>query len=352
MTTRRVIRFEKVLEEAEILTPSAGFKLDTHEIEHRRDPLTGHRSLVGLRLIEKYRSLMGETDRELVDKLVASSAEKCFFCPDMVMSATPMFSKSIVSSGRIAVGESTLFPNLFPLSLYHAIIVPCKKHFLRPEEFTAGLIGDSLRAAQTFLRGIPLSKELYGSINCNYMPPAGASAVHPHFQFIVSTVPSSYTEETLNALKLYYRQYQSVYWDDLVEVEKEKKERYVGATGPVQWLCTYSPRGMNEILGVCPQGGLSKMEDRTIQGLGEGVSRALKYYGSHNYSAFNMSMDLGRLESDDPWNRLTVRLVTRQNFSAGYRAGEHFFQHMLATNVVVVPPEVLALELKQYFVGE
>jgi galactose-1-phosphate uridylyltransferase len=352
MKNRQPIKFESVVEESDILISSNGFKTDTHKIEHRRDPLTGHRSFIGLRLTEKYKTLVGDTDHDLISKLAASSAEKCFFCPEKAMSATPRFPDSVLRGGRIVVGESILFPNLFPLSLYHAIVVPSKKHFLRPEEFSPELVANAFRAAQIFIKGVPNPRMLYGSLDCNYMPPAGASAIHPHFQVIVSSIPSNYTETISNALESYRKRNRSIYWDDLVEIEKQMGDRYIGSTGPVEWLTTYSPRGLNEVLGICPRGSFSRLADSVIEALAQGVSHILAFYGKQDYSSFNMSMEMGRLESDEPWNRVTVRLVTRQNYSAGYRAAEHFFQHMLETEVIAVPPELLASQVRKHLSGE
>jgi UDPglucose--hexose-1-phosphate uridylyltransferase len=343
------LAFHKEIETSVILSPLKGFEEDSHMIEHRQDPLTGFRSFVGLRLTDKYKTLVGETDHELVEKLVEESRQQCFFCPEKVLSATPRFPDSVVPSGRISIGEATLFPNLFPLSKYHAIVVPCKKHFLQPDEFSAPLLADTFRVAKQFLQGIKEGGQLYASINTNYMPPAGASAVHPHFQVVVSSIPNNYSEEIDSALDDYRRKHGSDYWADLVNEEKRRDERYIGKTGSIHWLTTFSPRGTNEVMGICPQGDFADLSDESLVDLGEGISRVLSYYGEHGYSSFNISLNIGKITSGNKQARTTARLVTRQNFSGGYRAGEHFFQHLLETEVIVVPPEVLANDLKAHF---
>jgi galactose-1-phosphate uridylyltransferase len=173
--------------------------------------------------------------------------------------------------------------------------------------------------------------------------------VHPHFQLVVSTVPSNYAEEIEGALEKYYKNNGTSYWEDLVSIEKENEERYIDSTGSVEWLTTFSPRGAFEVLGICPSGEFSQFSDEIIRDLSEGMSKVLSYYGSEGFSSFNLSINIGRLRDSKDWSRVFVRLVIRQNFSKEYRAGEHFFQHLLETEVILVPPEVLAKELREYF---
>jgi hypothetical protein len=104
---------------------------------HMRDPHTGQRSFAFLRLVDKYDTLVGETDTELIEEFVSKSSEGCFFCPGKIESSTPMFIDTVLPEGRIKMGESTLFPNLFSRSTYYALIIPCNIHFLKPEGFLA-----------------------------------------------------------------------------------------------------------------------------------------------------------------------------------------------------------------------
>ena len=36
-------------------------------------------------------------------------------------------------------------------------------------------------------------------------------------------------------------------------MEKTTGERYIGASGPVEWLASFSPSGTNEIIGILPK---------------------------------------------------------------------------------------------------
>ncbi|MFW9964803.1 MAG: hypothetical protein ACFFCX_14640 [Candidatus Sifarchaeia archaeon] len=345
------IRLESYRELSTLRNPLRNFEIDTHAIEVRHDPLTGEKSLVGLRLMEKYETLVGSTDEEFLNNLVSESIGKCFFCPDKVNTSTPMFTNDILTEGRISIGESILFPNLYPLSKYHAIVVPSKAHFLRPNEFSPSLLRDAFLTAQKFISHLPSNEPLYGSINANYMPPAGASSVHPHLQVIISSQPMNYARKIQNALLEYRNKHGYDYWQDLIELEKELDERFIAEMGAINWLTLFSPSGTNEVLGILPVGSYKDSTPEIINYLAQGISNVLNYYGDEGYSSFNFSMDLGNLSDDSTSVRSTIRLVTRQNFSSGYRAGEHFFQHLLNTEVVVIPPEIVAEKLRIRFRG-
>ncbi|MHA1863116.1 MAG: hypothetical protein ACTSWA_05050, partial [Candidatus Thorarchaeota archaeon] len=273
------IKLEKYIESAVIHSPLMNFDIDSHDIEIRVDPLTGKRCVLGLRLMEKYETLIAATDEEFLNNFVSDSSTKCFFCPEKVRSATPKFSKDILPEGRISIGESILFPNLFPLSKYHALVVPTEKHFLRPNEFTPPILRDAFLAIQKFIANLPSDESLFGSVNSNYMPPAGASAVHPHFQVIVSSHPMNHARMVQMATTEYMKNHGHDYWDDLIELEIEQEERYIGKTGSIQWLTPFSPTSTNEVIGILPIGKFKDFSSEIINNLAKGMSYVVGYVG-------------------------------------------------------------------------
>jgi len=345
------IKLERYKDTAQLHSPLINFDIDKHDIEMRLDPLTRKKSIVALRLVDKYETLIERTDKEFLDTLVSESTGKCFFCPDKVTSSTPKFTGNILPEGRISKGESILFPNLYPLSKYHAIIVPCKNHFLKPEEFSPELLTDAFLLTQKFVSSLPSNEVLFASLNSNYMPPAGASAVHPHMQLIVSPQPMNYTQAMQDALVRYEKKNNHEFWEDLIELEMQLKERYIGKIGSTHWLTPFSPTGTNEVLGLLPIGGFADLSEDDIADLAHGVSIVLGYYGGNRFSSFNFSLELGNLIDKTRSNRCFIRLVTRQNVSPGYRSDEHFFQHLLDTEVIVIPPEIVADKLRSRFLG-
>ena len=86
-----------------------------------------------------------------------------------------MFPSSLVPEGRIKVGETTVFPNLFPFAKYHAVATVSKEHFLGIDEFTLKQIQDTIKASIEYFRAVALSdkKAVFPIFSWNFLPPAG-----------------------------------------------------------------------------------------------------------------------------------------------------------------------------------
>ena len=64
----------------------------------------------------------------------------CPFCPDQVFCVTPEFP----GGGRIFLGESITFPNLYPFSSHHTVTVISSEHIV--DIFSKKQLSDALRA--------------------------------------------------------------------------------------------------------------------------------------------------------------------------------------------------------------
>ena len=87
--------------------------------------------------------------------------------------------------GRIRCGRAVVVPNIMAYATHSAVgIYDPGSHFLDLEELTSALVGDALavmvRHAHAVRRLDPTAA--WSSVNANYLPPAGASLVHPHLQ--------------------------------------------------------------------------------------------------------------------------------------------------------------------------
>ena len=144
----------------------------------RRDPLTGAsaRILTGVKLQPPAR-----TD---LTGLVAKPA----FCPfdsEHLETATVPFPAELTAEGRIRLGQAVVVPNIMAYATHSAVgIYDPGRHFLDLDDLTPSIVGDALtvmvRHAQMVRRLDPTA--VWSSINGNYLPPSGASLVHPHLQ--------------------------------------------------------------------------------------------------------------------------------------------------------------------------
>ena len=343
------IRFDKHVQTSSFHNPLLGNELDTQEMEIRRDPLTRAQSVFNPRLEENIVFFYGDTDHDLVERMARDSEPRCFLCGERWKDMTPTYPEDLVPGGRIAVGEAVLFPNLFPVAQVHAVIRVGERHFLPLDAFDARRVGEAFRAAGEFIRRLGTSDASirFATLNGNYLGPAGASIAHPHFQVVAGDLACTYPEWVLEASRRYFDEHGTPYWADLVETEERIGQRYIGRTGPVHWLASYSPQGTNEILGILPhRRDFLEMDAEDLEGLAEGFSGVLKGYGAMGLSTFNFTLYSGGLAAGDAAFRCHLRIVSRQNVYENYRTDDYFLQKMLRNELILTLPEVLAVNLR------
>ena len=347
------IRFVKHIRKSTIHNPMMNNNLDTQELEIRKDPLTGAQSVFNSRLEDKVAMFYGKSDTELIRKMAEASQANCFLCGDAWKQVTPTYPADLVPEGRIQIGNAVLFPNIFPAAQVHAVIRVGYKHYVPLDEFDPATVKDafdtSLELAKR-LAGDATSGVKFLTINGNYLGPAGASIAHPHFQVAGGDLPFTYLEKIMDRSRKYYQENQSCYWTDLVKLEKSIEERYIGATGPVEWMASFSPSGTNEIVGVLPERThFLEMGDQDITGLARGLVNVLCGYAGMGISTFNFSVYSGPLGEPDAALRCFIRIISRQNVYENYRTDDYFLQKLLDNELILTPPEALAKTISACF---
>lgn len=346
------IRFHTHFQKSRFHNPVMGGKLDTQELEIRRDPLTGRQSVFNPGLEDKAAFFFGASDMGLIDRLARESESNCFLCGDRWKRTTPTYPEGLVPGGRVVVGESILFPNLFPVSQVHAVIRVGARHCLPLEGFSPACIHEAFRAAAEFAEHLRRSEEAvrFLTLNGNHLGPAGASIFHPHFQLLGSDVPFTHLEELLALSSDYRDKHGTCYWTDLVEKEEELGVRCIAARGGVRWITAFSPQGTNEVLGILPgKRDFMEMGARDFSDLAEGLSGALRGYASLGISTFNFSLYSGPLGAGDDAFRCFLRVISRQNFYENYRTDDYFLQKLLRNELILTTPENLASILRKSF---
>jgi UDPglucose--hexose-1-phosphate uridylyltransferase len=345
------INFESIQSHFTILNPSRDFAEEVHNVEIRKDPLLGDTSVYNPFLRDKAKLFFSECDPEVVGKLVEESEKSCFLCGDGVMKNTPIYPLDLLDDGRIRSGEAVLFPNLFSIAQYHAVVSLSKAHFLKLAEFTPELLGDGLAAARRFLNAVYAydSSVPFAATCCNYLFPAGASLVHPHMQILVTPAAYSYHGRLLDACRNYYRERGSEYHADLIAEEKALGERYIAQRGRWHWLAAFSPTGNNEIIAVHQEeSDFGCLVEEDISSLAYGISRVLAFYESLGYLSFNYAL-FSVKKSHGDGIRCLLKIINRQNLYTNYRNDDYFLQKLLQSELIITPPEELASQISVFF---
>jgi len=344
------IRFQSHRRKSVFHNPIKGNALDAQELEIRLDPLTGAQSVFNPGLEDKIAAIFPPSNKALIAKLAADSEPMCFLCGDRWRQMTPTYPVDLLPGGRIEIGQAVLFPNLFPVAPVHAVIRVGERHYLPLKEFEPVRVLEALQASLAFARR--LAETASGvdvlAVSGNYLGPAGAGFVHPHFQVTGGDLPFTSLQVALEKSRQYREQQGSCYWLDLVDEERAIGKRYVGEFGPLSLITSYSPQGMNEVLGVlCERRNFLELDDEDLQGLAEGLCRVLAGYEAIGFSTFNFSLFSGPLGSRDDAFRCFLRIVSRQNVHENYRTDDSFLQKLLRYEVILTLPEVLASVLRE-----
>jgi galactose-1-phosphate uridylyltransferase len=349
------ITFKTCEQVVEFHNPIKNGELDRQKLEVRLDPLTEHQSILCHALKGKIAVLFPETDYAYMQQRVQDTKQQCFMCDGRWRMTSPRYPEKIIPEGRLIRGETVLFPNLFPLAPYHAVVMVGESHGRTLDDFPSPLLFDAFSICLEFIRRCfeADSETRFFTINANFMPPAGGSIVHPHLQVIGSPLPSTHHRLLLEKSLAYYRDTGSCYWLDLIETEKESGQRWLGEIGPSRWFTAFSPMGVNEVNAVWPfNSNFLEWNDEDVRTMAEGVHRALLTYHELKFSTFNLTCFSGPLKETAPEFRCLLRLINRQNMNLHYRTDDFYLQKMLKNEIIIYPPEQLALLIKKTDAGE
>jgi galactose-1-phosphate uridylyltransferase len=261
-----------------------------------------------------------------------SSQEGCPFCPDEVLSVTPVFP----DGSRIMRGESITFPNLFPFSTCHVVTVITREHL--PETFTSKQISDALSAQAEALRRF----EGYPSINWNYLPSAGASIVHPHMQGISDPWPSRIMECYLRAGKMHLAKTGKSYWDAIKEAQRESGRYLFGEE--IYWYAQPVPIGEREIRGIIPVTSLEEF-DTYIDLFSRDIMKILGFYRRLGTHAFNLSLFFEKDGKKCKEFSAFCSLISRINPNSSSTSDSAFMERIHREPVILTLPE----ELGRYY---
>ncbi len=342
------IKFESYIQKQDFHNVLKGYSKETFEVEVRSDPLLQNTSIYNKLLKGKLKVLFGISDEGLINDLVAESAKTCILCDNRIEGSTPKYPDELIESGRIRTGESFLFPNLFPIGKYHAVIAVSKAHFLRLNEFDPKLLSDAFTSAQIFVNSVKKTdpSPLYITLNANYLFPAGASLVHPHLQLLITSIPYSYHKQLIQACNSYFEQNNSNYFNALINVEKKKDERYVLQKGKWHVLASYAPSGSNEIIVVHEDTtDFSLLTELDVKDIASVISKILSYYDKLGFLSFNFTF-LSNINS--PSLHCLLKIMTRQNLYQNYRNDDYYLQKILQSELMITLPEELASGLKEF----
>ena len=347
------MEFQKETVNVVFLNPIRGFKRDTRLMEYRSDPLTGYRSRVSIDRAKRVKQAQEAT----VDAsdIVSRSAEGCCFCSENITRETTKFVPEILAGGgdgRITVGQCTLFPNLHPFAEYHAVGTLTARHYLELDEFIPRMIADNLKASLEYIAAVHRldADARYPVWIWNYLPPSGASIIHPHVQIALERSSMPELASLLSESEGYLRDTGSNFWPELIAVEKKAGERFIGENASVAVMSTFSPRGNRDVQIISKRvGGIADFDERHTLDFADAVVRVLRGYKAMGVNSFNLVTYSAAVGDHPEHFRFSARMISRPVFQPMYTNDAGPIERFYGLSIIEAMPEQVASEIRKCF---
>ena len=339
------LKFERHSITAEFIDPS-GQKVEKR-IEIRAHPITGRTCRIAFSRINEKEAGTASLPQPPPD---ADRTSDCPFCRPQVNSKTPQLLHDLSGDGRMHQGDSLLFPNLFPYGSYSAVSLFDDQHFVEIGTATVSSYADGFINSAAYLKKVLQHdpQATYLAITQNHLPSAGGSLVHPHLQINADRIAGNHHRFLLQKTGEFYRQSGQYLFSRYLDHEKNEGSRYIGATGPWDWMAAFAPEGFFEIWGILPGvTSLRQLKATDWQDLSQGIIDTQHLYRSLNRNGYN----LGLLLQEDPDCRLELRIVivVRSNYAPWVRSDFTGYEVMLGDMATFTAPEQTAQLARPFF---
>jgi len=232
---------------------------------------------------------------------------------------------------------------------YGSVVVLCREHFLDLNQFSPEIYEEGLSVAiQIIQKTMAFDPDTrYWQISQNFLLPGGSTILHPHLQVIGDPIPTNEMEWLLDASSSYHQRNGTLYWKDLIQIEKGLGKRYIADTGKAHWFVSFAPIGFNEVCGsVEGHGSITTLGKEEIVSLAKGIVSTLKYYFEKNLNSFNFSI---YSISGESHYQLFIRIISRTPFQTYYLNDWTSFEVLQSELTANIIPEELCREIRPYF---
>lgn len=324
--------------QARLMEPSGDVADRTIQI--RVNPISGRTSRIAYSRVNEKEASAERLPSPPPD---AAQTAGCPFCRPQVLVRTPQLIPQIHPAGRMARGESLLFPNLFPYGAYSAVSLFDNNHFVEIGRATESSYTDCLVNCADYLRRVQRydPTAVHMAITQNHLPSAGGSMVHPHLQIQADRIAANYHRFLSDRAFTHRQAEQRGLFGDYAAHEIRLRDRYIGRTGPWIWLAAFAPEGFFEIWAVYPgQTSLMMLDEAAWGHLAAGMIRVQNLYRSLNRNGYNF----GLLAVETPQSALELRavMVVRSNYAPWARSDHTGFEVMLGDMATFTAPEETA----------
>ena len=321
--------------QARLMEPSG--ELAERAIQLRVNPISGRTSRIAFSRVNEKEAGVERLPSPPPD---ARQTAHCPFCRPQVLTQTPQLIPDIHPAGRMTRGESLLFPNLFPYGAYSAVSLFDNTHFVEIGTAGESSYTDCLVNCADYLKRVHRHdpSAIHMAITQNHLPSAGGSMVHPHLQVQADRIAANHQRFLYDRALTHRRIRQRGLFGEYAALEVNARERYIGRTGPWDWMAAFAPEGFYEIWAVCKENiSLIRLDESAWRHLATGMIRVQRLYRSLNRNGYNF----GLISVETPQSPLELRAVmlVRANYAPWIRSDHTGYEVMLGDMATFTAPE-------------
>lgn len=256
--------------------------------------------------------------------------------------------------GRIKRNEAVIFPNLWSWAKI-AVCRLTEKESMLLKDITIEQIYDGFLASQEFFK-IHYEKrkdmKVYPSINMNFLRPSASSVLHPHFQLLITPVPTPILGMYLEQGKIYFQENKKSFFEDYIALEKQNQVRFLGEIGngedKVTFLTAWCPiAGRDEVFFIGPKSAFP-LSNKCWNNIAEGFHRIFEGYHEMGIRSVNFNINSDLYNSNKDYFRIFGTIWSRplKNLDVSDRGFAEIGFKMALTYRL---PEKVAETLKKYW---
>lgn len=293
----------------------------------REDRVTGNVSVINHSRALRPHSIKQHSQLE-VAKEIKKTEKSCIFCK-YEEHEVPLASKE----KRYKKGEAVIFQNLYPFAAKHYVGILTSKHFVN--SFKVKHFRDVFLLFKELIKN-ELSNE-YFYINMNFLPPAGASIMHPHVQAFASQHPTPKHHIIIRGFKKYSK--------DAWVQDHERKGLIVAKGKYFTILATFAPVLNYEIAFISYKNNrLVDMSNEEITELSKIITKVVNSYLNINpFNAFNFAI------YEHEQHGVLGFIGLRKSLNKYYSSDRGFLESYHGMQVISVYPENVAKEITKKF---
>jgi galactose-1-phosphate uridylyltransferase len=333
--------FKKEIISVSSVNADGSIKEDSIEI--RQDPLTKQKARINLSRAKRphVRSV------EVVETEQKKHMD-CPFCKENWEKALQKYHKAFWKDGFIKSGDVVLFPNKYPFSKHHSVLILGGEHKNKLSKLKLEIWKNAFYVVKLYVGNVLKHEkweDVYTYINLNFLSPSGASIDHPHMQILVEKKPLYEHKQLLEQSKKFYRKNKVSYWRWLKN--NHPKELLIKKDSSMYFVAAFAPIANGEIIGIGKEKPLIRYTKNELEKLAECTATLLRGLESIGWESINLTIMFPKSKEEAAYFPTLLRVITRPDPKPLYIADRGFIEVFYRESVIHIMPEILASSLRE-----